>query len=480
MRKPLWVPQEELSTMNSESGDFHQTKEQKLKEQLTALANRLRGNLDELEKPLIIEFAGTPKSGKTSCISAIAKFLRRNEIPVKVVTERASTCPIGNKHHLFFNTWTGAQSLCQMIEALDAHRFNVVILDRGLFDTLVWINFLHARKAASLEELQASERYFLLDRWSGRVDIVVALSVNPADALQREFKDDITDIPGSVMNLETLNSYNDNLRSAMEKYKTSFRRIIHLDTSNTQTVEAVAETAFEVLTAADHLVDEQVAVVDRQFLVDSFQQKPIVTEPEQVTEFTHQIVGNMRWMRRTEAELNKGLVQIVPVAVITRNGEILVLTIRGTSNGKRLVGKRSIWVGGHFRASDSQLDGSENGLRHCLIRELDEELSIRLDFADLSDVPNAVIWDSTAPRTEQHLALVFQYRIQAQKMQRNVLHQRELWESRTKSLFTEFVSVKGARLENMESWSKLYLRSFYDKDDSRNKRQPQFRQDVML
>src|SRR5687767_6227441 len=65
-------------------------------------------------RPIVIEFCGTPKAGKTSCISSLVIFLKRNGFKVKVLTERASVCPIRDKFDPNFNVWTGCSALAEL------------------------------------------------------------------------------------------------------------------------------------------------------------------------------------------------------------------------------------------------------------------------------------------------------------------------------------------------------------------------------
>ena len=44
----------------------------------------------QAKRPLIIEFSGSPKAGKTRCISVLELFLKRNGIKTEVYLERAS------------------------------------------------------------------------------------------------------------------------------------------------------------------------------------------------------------------------------------------------------------------------------------------------------------------------------------------------------------------------------------------------------
>ena len=68
-------------------------------------------------KPLIIEFAGVPKSGKSTCIEAVKKILSVNGFNVKVIEEKAPKCPL-NKFNIMFNFWTYTNFLNELNEIL--------------------------------------------------------------------------------------------------------------------------------------------------------------------------------------------------------------------------------------------------------------------------------------------------------------------------------------------------------------------------
>lgn len=95
--------------------------------------------------PIVVEFAGLPKSGKTTVISQIHTFLRRCGFRAEVVIERASVCPIRDKKHSSFNTWTSCTALSQLLDKTQVPPRpddpEILILDRGLFDAVLWLEF---------------------------------------------------------------------------------------------------------------------------------------------------------------------------------------------------------------------------------------------------------------------------------------------------------------------------------------------------
>ena len=67
-------------------------------ENLQERAERLAEQFTEkARKPLVIEFAGVPKAGKTTTLSHVQTFLKRCGFHTDVVIERASECPIRDK-----------------------------------------------------------------------------------------------------------------------------------------------------------------------------------------------------------------------------------------------------------------------------------------------------------------------------------------------------------------------------------------------
>ena len=103
--------------------------------QLNELQNEARDLLASwpLEHPLFVEFAGTPKSGKSTCIDTVNHFFRRLGYKVLAPTEGASKrTPYYLKEDLVaFNAWSAAYALTHILEGrYGSDEYHLVIMDR--------------------------------------------------------------------------------------------------------------------------------------------------------------------------------------------------------------------------------------------------------------------------------------------------------------------------------------------------------------
>jgi predicted ATPase len=173
-------------------------------------ARRLLGEFrDSGRPPLVVEFAGVPKAGKTSTLNHVYAFLRRSGFKCEVVVERASVCPIKDKRHFNFNIWTACTTLAQLLEKTqEPPRLDdpdILFLDRGVFDALCWLSLLERLARIRPEDRQHATEFFLTQDWTRKVSGVIAMTANAKDALKRE--QGLLPVPGSggsIMNTTVL------------------------------------------------------------------------------------------------------------------------------------------------------------------------------------------------------------------------------------------------------------------------------------
>lgn len=421
-------------------------------------ATKLSDQLPELRKPLIIEICGTPKAGKTLSIDAIIKWAHRNGIPAYKITERASLCPLEDKKSPFFNLWTGCSIIDALLESLEKTK-RIIIFDRGIFDTLIWMNIYHNRGQLSDYEFSKIENFLLLDKFIKDIQVVVTLTTDPKESIRREFKNQITTRPGSIMNEAFLNEYNETLRFCIEKYKDKFKKIINIDTTKLEPHIGVGKIANLAINTANELIDEEIAVIPRSVLFEFGSNPRITYQREAIIDAMINICKNVKWLPRSKAEESSDFVQLIPVAMFCQKNQYLVITNRGYRH-HRMAEHIAIWAGGHTRVSDYNGIFSIDFLRSTLNRELNEELQIPNILDLLPKYPEAIVWDNTNTKSSRHLGIF--YKIDAKKLSTK-LDKREFHEAASKSIFSEYISVDKLKdMSGWESWSKIYLHAFHD------------------
>lgn len=159
--------------------------------------------------------------------------------------------------------------------------------------------------------------------------------------------------------------------------------------------------------------------------------------------------GVPRFMPRSQAETDPGFKQIIPY-VIMRHGETYLTYVRGKRAGEgRLVGNRSMGIGGHINPGDDlplfNVDFYETYVT-AVEREVAEEVMLETGHADrvvalLNDDSNAV--------GQVHLGVVHCWTLEAP----NVIRREQMI---TQLSFMSVPELQAVR-DTMETWSQLCL-----------------------
>ena len=211
--------------------------------------------------PLFVEFAGTPKSGKSSCIEIVRHFFRRVGFRVLAPTEGASRrTPSYLKNNLpAFNTWSACYALTHVLEGQHdiEDRYQIAFLDRGLFDALAWFELLQTDGEISANELNVIQHFLSLERWRSSIGIVFLFTTDPDTAMKREHAHTLIDDSGRAMNRSFLRRLNEAYESVSERFKDDYSLEL-IDTSESKKTTPES-TAKEVVTKILDGLDERLA-----------------------------------------------------------------------------------------------------------------------------------------------------------------------------------------------------------------------------
>lgn len=415
---------------------------------------------DDARHPVVVEFAGVPKAGKSSTIGQVAAFFKRCGFRVKVVIERASVCPIRDKKHMNFNVWTACTTLSQLLELTQdppkADEPQIIILDRGIFDTLCWLSMMERLSRIRPEERKKIEEFLLIDDWRKRISGVIVMTAMPSDSMDRERGQlPVPNTSGSIMNTEILEQIRKTTDKTAEKYKNAFR-IFSVNTSSKafrgslqKTCEAIAD---QMLNWIEEHLREDILHVPKNLLASCFGEC-ISLKGQKAAAVCGLFQEKGKFLSREEVEQDEALVQALPVVVVrNKSGDVLRLRRRERTVDNPLHQKLVLWAGGHVRHEDKQ---NGDAILRATLRELHEEL--RLDVTERSLTLLGAIYINGNGKTARHVAIVYEWRAESDDVAVS-LSSAEFFERQGTSLSGRFVNINDLvkEVENdkiTEPWS---------------------------
>lgn len=198
--------------------------------------------------------------------------------------------------------------------------------------------------------------------------------------------------------------------------------------------------------------EERVLVVERQVLEQAGMFEGITLDVERYLSALF-APGAARFIPRPAAEDDPSFKQLIPYVVLSCNGRYLSY-VRGKRSGEsRLVGRRSIGIGGHVNPSDD-LPLFNNDFRDAYLAAVDREVAEEVAVeANHTDSIVALLNDESTPVGKVHLGIVHLWTLDAP----NVVKREQMI---TQMAFTTAAELQQMR-ESLESWS-LYCLDHLD------------------
>jgi len=410
-------------------------------------------------RPIVIEFCGTPKAGKSSCVSSLNLFLKRNGFKTKVLAERASVCPIQDKYNPSFNLWNFFSSSAELLENFveKAKEIDVILCDRSIFDSLCWFQWFQQYDHINDEDFNVIETFLTMNRFRAMFDLIYVFKTSPTVALDREYANLLTRKNGSIMNDNVLLEYNTCLDTAKQKYEKVFRCIREINTDDLNQNAVSYKVTKDVLTSLYELVIEKVAYVERNS-ISKYENKSYWFDKTFISSL------NVKFDYRDQVEENLSFVQPLPIIVLTnkRKSKILVVKKRAKSLSKNSPEKDNLlaYFGGHIRIEDMVSNDFNQTIFNTLSREIQEELGISLNIASNKAEP-LFIWLKDNERSEKHLAICYLY--QADFNHHKIkLDEYEFVQKTGTSESGRVINLKDINLDKFEKWSKIILYELFN------------------
>lgn len=409
-------------------------------------------------RPIVVEFCGSPKSGKSTCINSLNLFLRRNNFRTRVLTERASVCPITDKYDPNFNIWTACSAIAELSEILanNSKDYDVVILDRGIFDALCWFNWLKENGCLDDSDFHGLESFLFMNKWQRAVDLIYVFTADPDESMKREYANLMTTKPGRIMNFDTLQSYKACIEKTSLKYTEKYQRIENINTTGREIDFVNYEVTKNTLNILRENLMERIGYIPRASISNNLPESFYLDEAK---------IGecSLLYDYRGNVEKSDEFVQPIPVLVITNKKKDKVYVVKKNKKSSAAnspeANKLLVYLGGHSRKEDG-FGKTDNSLfavtRETLKREIKEETG--LNYVPPSDENNPLcIWVRDNERSKKHIALVHLFEVD-ETATKISLDKNEFIDA-TNTISGKFMSLVeiAERSDELESWSKIIL-----------------------
>ena len=365
-------------------------------------------------KPVIFEFAGIPKAGKTSTLNALQAFLKRCGFRVETVFDRTVLCPIRNNTHSDFDVWAACTTLAQILERTHypprPDDPDVLLLDRGLFDALCWLRLMGRLERIRPQERQAIENFLRMADWRRRISAIFVMLASPGDALQRgrellpaEHRE------GSIMNEPVLAQLLRATRETARSLKQEFR-IFEIDTSagRKDGAKRIAEMAAQLaLNVIEEHLREEVLSLPKENIERRFAGNRGLNASE-ATALVRLFARAGSYRPGDSIEPDKTRFEAFSVIVVrNKSGRVLRLRRKDPAGTNPPDEKLVIWTGGSVRKQD-QAGGDP--VLNCALREAQAELGFGLEPHSLK-LRGAVCCQPDGRETQKRVAIVYEWKV---------------------------------------------------------------------
>lgn len=195
--------------------------------------------LCSLDKPFVIEFCGTPRTGKTTIINNLYDFFKKGGFSVSLIEELTTSSyykeilwqkikdmPIGERNIAIIE-----ETAKQLYEAVSGNS-DIIFIDRSLNDRAIW-NRTRFNKGDMSEEQynETTKRYGDISR--ELIDVLVIGYTDPLTSIQRDYLNSLALESRRFLNLQNIDEYNQSMMALMPEFNQMVGEVYFIDTTKT-------------------------------------------------------------------------------------------------------------------------------------------------------------------------------------------------------------------------------------------------------
>ena len=188
--------------------------------------------------PYVIEFTGTPRTGKTTLINNLYDFFKKAGFKVEIIEEFTTSKKykqdiyplLKDQEKKIINTEIPKYVLKDLEDILN-NKPDIIIVDRSLFDRLIWIDRLYLKSGITKEEYEEYKNTFI-PIIKDKIDIVLATYTDSLTSIKRDYNANLSLEKRTFLNEKNVNEYNKSLLNMSKLSKKEDINFYLFDTTN--------------------------------------------------------------------------------------------------------------------------------------------------------------------------------------------------------------------------------------------------------
>ncbi len=209
--------------------------------------------LCSLKRPFVIEFGGTPRTGKTTTINNLNDFFKKGGFKTVIIEEFTTSkyykeifkqkykdAEVSELHIAIIEEVTK-----QLKDAINSDR-EIILIDRSINDRQIW-NYRRYIQGNISEELyqRLKEKYSAIS--NDLIDFLVITYADSLTSLKRDYNCSLALEKRNFLNVSNIEEYNKCLNDLLELFKVSVENFIFLDTTSVDMNDVSVEIASQIM-----------------------------------------------------------------------------------------------------------------------------------------------------------------------------------------------------------------------------------------